>query len=751
VVTETQPGILRLARVSQTFEAEQGFLAVQRTEHDVLDLAGGTAESVQEGDGFRITLKDAAGKARVRLDVSFDLTGLLARPVLLPDAAEFNEIRFRLRCGNDESFHGFGGQNNAVDHRGSTIPIRSTEQGLGKDPELGEGDFSYQGHLHDTYFPLPYTLVTTSGPEARAHGLLLESSHRSRFLVCSEESDVLEIQVDTNALDGLRVLAGPTPRDVVRQFTDHHGRPNPVPDWAFGPWVAIQGMPLPVAEQADELDEHDIPLSTVWHQDFRDYADPDMPAMIDKFHGMGLRVLTYFNPFLDNGRSDWEELRSWGCLPQREDGTPYDFPWYDMQRSFVDFTNPEAWDWMVDRLEFAWDLGLDGWMADYGEWVIPDMVFHNGMDGWQYGNLYTVDWARINWEVMQAKRPDGDGVIFSRSGFLGSNRVLSVTWAGDQQTDWDLLDGIGSVIPYGTGLGLSGLSAFGHDIAGYTGIISPASTKELYFRWTQFGAWSPIMRTHRGNAYQYNWNWNRDADTIAQFRSYALLHLRMLPYLTALHAEAMESGLPAMRAVLLEFPEWEGARDAVHEYLLGPAFLVAPVIQEGATTRDVRLPPGRWYRFPEGTAVEGDKVLTENAPMDRIPVFIRAGGVAVMLPDTVRRAEPVPGKPDVPAASELALRQLEILVGAGRDGELLLSDGTRVTARMLGEPSTSAAMDACGSGDDPWVRDCIGQEGLTRAVPRTGPGMLVAGGMQIEIMGGPAERRYVARVFDGVE
>lgn len=750
VIAESLPGIVRLARVVESFAWNQGFLAVSQDVQQVVDPAAGTAELDAGDDTWRVTLRMPDGTAVARLDLFAEATGMRILPAALPGAGDVDQVRFRLRCRDGESFYGFGGQNDAVDHRGHVLPIRSTEQGLGKDPDCPE-DVLCAGHLHDTYFPLPYTVVATSGDDARAHGILLESTYRSRFLVCAPgDPEALEIQVALASLGGLRVLAGPSPRDVVRQFTDHHARPNPLPDWAFGPWVALFGDPAPVAEQADLLDLHDIPLSTVWHMDFRDYEHPDLPAMIAKIHGMGLRVLTYFNSFLDEGSPLFDQARDAGWMPHREDGSPYWVQWWDIQRSLVDFTDPNGWASMTARLDAAWDLGLDGWMADYAEWVVPDMRFDNGMTGWEYGNLYPVDWARINHAAQARKRPDGDAVVFSRSGYLGSNRYLGVTWAGDQQTDWSLLDGIGSVIPYGTGLGLAGVSAFGHDIAGYTGLISPPSTKELYFRWTQLGAWSPVMRTHRGSSEEQNWDWNRDDETIAHFRAYALLHLRMLPYLAALHAEAVRSGLPAMRSALLEFPAWDGAKDAVHEFLLGPAFFVAPVIEEGAITRSVRLPPGTWYRFPEGTLVPGDRTVVEDAPLDRIPVFLRAGGVAAMLPDTVRRAEPVPGRPDVPDAATLQAARLEVPVGAGAPGELLLADGTRITVSPDAGAAGAGDLPACGDGQDPWTTDCHVADGAWLAVPRSGPGLSKAGGMALSVAGGPPARRYLFRVAGGV-
>jgi len=746
-VVRFKPGMIRLARVSSSFEWDQGFLAVSRDEAAVTDFADAVA-TWTEDDGTVTAMLSEDGVDLAAVTFQPEQTGYLFQVEILPGSGDVNEVRFLLECGSGEAFYGFGGQNDAVDHRGHTIPIRSTEQGLGKDPDVPEWELSYPGHLHDTYFPLPYTLVATSGGSARAHGLILESTYRSRFLVCTDESpDTLEIQVDTDDLGGLRVLAGPTPADVVRQFTDHHYRPNPVPDWTFGPWVALFGDPAPVAVQADELDLHDIPLSAVWHMDYREYHHPDLPAMIAKIRGMGLRVLTYFNSFLDDYDDWFFTARDQGFMPHREDGSPYWVQWYDVKRSIVDFTDPNGWNFMKERLDFAWSLGLDGWMADYGEWVVPDMRFDNGMTGWEYGNIYPVDWARINDDALVRARPDGDAIFFSRSGFLDSNRYLKVVWAGDQQTDWDILDGIGSVIPYGTGLGLSGVSAFGHDIAGYTSLATYPSTKELYFRWTELGAWSPIMRTHRGNYEEYNWDWNKDQDTIDHFRRYALLHLRLAPYLVALHAEAVRSGLPAMRSLVLEFPEWEGARHAVHEFMLGPAFFVAPVIHEGAVTRSVTLPPGRWYRFHDGSALTGGQTIDEAAPLEFIPVYVRAGGIAVMTTDDVRRFEPDPRNPELPYVRDVQQRRLEILVGAGGSGRLELADGTVIAASGDSVTTVPTGIAECGQDESQWDTDCFVRSGQFTLISLRGNSAVELAGMKVSVTGGPSTRRYVVRVF----
>jgi len=312
-------------------------------------------------------------------------------------------------------------------------------------------------------------------------------------------------------------------------------------------------------------------------------------------------------------------------------------------------------------------------------------------------------------------------------------------------------------------LGLAGVSAYGSDIAGYTGIVSPPSTKELYLRWLALGAFSPVMRTHRGNRSEQNWNWDRDAETIARFREYSILHLRLLPYLTALHDEAVRSGIPAMRHVLLEFPGWEGAARADHVFLLGPALLVAPVLEKGATTRIFELPPGRWYRWEDGRILDGPQEVSVHAALGDIPVFLRAGGIVPMLPDSVRRLESVAGRPAGWSVEDVEGTALDVVVGAGGESSLGLSDGTGIsvtraedlTSEMtvrLGE--TDRDLPACLAGQRPLLDDCwsTAQDGHQVLACRSGPGEILYGPAvsleptRVRISGGPAQRRTVVRL-----
>ena len=167
-------------------------------------------------------------------------------------------------------------------------------------------------------------------------------------------------------------------------------------------------------------------------------------------------------------------------------------------------------------------------------------------------------------------------------------------------------------------LGLSAVPLTTHDIAGYSG---GPSTRELYMRWTELGALTTFMRTHEGLQALANWSWNTDAETLAHFRRFARVHEALAPELVALAEEASRTSLPPMRHLAMVFPDDVASRAISDEYMLGDTLLVAPVIAEGATTREVYLPPGTWFHVWTGTTHEGGGTITIDAPLGSPPLF----------------------------------------------------------------------------------------------------------------------------------
>lgn len=536
------------------------------------------------------------------------------------------------RCDAEGSFHGFGEQYNATDQRGEAFTLLVSEQGIGRDGEPR----SLFGDLHTSYFPMPWYL------DARGFGVLFHTDRRVEVDVCASQAEVAWTEVIGESETRWTVFHGPDPLDVIEQLGDEIGRPTAPPDWALGTWLCMQGGVERVREQVALAEEAGIPATVLWVQDwtgrrqnpgggygvqYRWVADetelyPDIEDFFQELHDGGYRVVGYVNPFVDAGLDDhWPELEAGGMLPlDPETGDVYRFIGPRGSMTTADLSNPATQDYIKEHLTAAVrDVGLDGWMADFAEWLPLDAEIHTG-DAAAFHNRYPEAWQRLTREVMEQERPDGDWLMFARSGWTGVQSVSQVHWVGDQEADWSESDGLPTVVPAMINLGLSGQPFATHDIAGFSG---GPSDKELYLRWTELGAFTPFMRTHDGNERDENHRWDTDAETTAHFVRMARVHEALGPELAEWMQEGEATGAPVVRHLMLEFPDDVETWPISDQYLLGPDLLVAPVLHPGVSERDVYLPEGRWFLVWDGTEHVGPDWIVAPAPIGEPPVFAR--------------------------------------------------------------------------------------------------------------------------------
>jgi sulfoquinovosidase len=383
-------------------------------------------------------------------------------------------------------------------------------------------------------------------------------------------------------------------------------------------------------------------------------------------------------------------------------------------------------------LRKALDLGFTGWMADYGEWLPPDAVLASGEDALKAHNRYADNWMILNREVLNERTDGKPRLFFARSGWFRSNEITPVVWAGDQRTDFEPDDGLPTVIPLGVNLGLSGISTFGHDVAGYQSSTNPPSTKELFFRWTTLGALSPVMRTHHGTVPQLNWRLDKDADTLAHYKRWAQFHTALLPYFEGHAAQATATGVPIMRAMALAFPEDDNSWTNSSQYMLGGALLVAPILSANATSRSVHFPAGAWISFDGKQKFEGPSDAMVNAPLSEIPIFVRAGSVVPLLHPSVETFLPA-AKPTVDLGAVKNYRKVLVYVGgSGSFGE---RDGTTYSLRategtMFADEGVEAP--ACGDAE---ARGCVDSSGPHRVLRLKGNGPAEVPGGVLRVVG----------------
>ncbi|MGB5812735.1 MAG: TIM-barrel domain-containing protein [Polyangiales bacterium] len=600
---------------------------------------------------------DAGGATVQYVNDDGTRSATLTANVVSPDTSEFtvelagdsaDSIAVGIRCDEQGTFHGFGEQYNATNQRGESFQLLVTEQGNGRDDSGG-----VSGDEHTTYFPMPYYV------DARGFGALFDTKRRVLVDLCATDEDIAWFEIVSGAPVTWRVFHGPTPVDVLRQLGDLVGRPAQPPLWAYDLWIGSQGGREVVLSEVDALESADIPVSAMWVQDWGgvrlnfdggfgvryvwepretcvpedlcaenedcSVCYPEFAEMVSGLHDRGYRFLTYVNPFIvDNGDPRFTEMEDMGLLVDDPDGgtyLPVIGPNIPERNGHPDFSNPTTIDYIAESLaDIVRDYGVDGWMADFGEWVPLDAIASDGSDGVERRNTFPIDWLRSTRQAMDAVRPDGDWAMFARSGFTGVQGVAQIHWTGDQETNWSELDGLPTVVPALINLGLAGQPFVTHDIAGFARGDGP-STKELYQRWTELGAFAPIMRTHQGADKQNNWRWDSDAETTAHFRKFTFVHCVLMDEWVGLAANWETTGAPIVRHMMLNYPDDPATWDLSDQYMIGDSLLVAPVVTEGATSRAVYFPAGDWYDVWTGDRIRGPVTVDVPGPVGAPPVY----------------------------------------------------------------------------------------------------------------------------------
>ncbi len=671
----------------ETIEMQTGsYLEDGSTVWTELIVGRGTADRVS-GDAiaWTWTLTDSDGEDAGTLR----LTDEIGFPALAFDAAEGNRVRWDAACTGDDHFAGLGQHAMDVDHVGEAFPLWVSEPGIGKvDDDDPPEDWYLTGTRHASSYPEAFLVR----PEPV--GLLVGNAARTEVDLCTAD----RWRLDTWAPSGrYQVIDADTPMGVVAAHSSLVGRAPLPPDWAFAPWNDAVGGAARVTEVATTLRAAGAPASVIWTEDWKGGEDtawgyhllpswsvdtglyPDTAAFDAGLEALGFKWFAYFSPFVVEGTVEAEETAEF--LIQDTAGDPYWFLGVTFENtSVLDLTRTDAVLWAQEKMQAAVDLGFDGWMADYAEWFPADAVVSNGSAEEQH-NLYPLWWQSTNEGVLGSR----DATFFTRSGWSGSTRLSPIGWAGDQRTSFDADDGLPTVLPMGIGAGISGIGMYGSDIGGYQSIGNAPSTKELWFRWCALGAFSPVMRTHHGAFADDNWQFDSDAETLAHYARYASVHALLFPYLRGVAQDWADAGIPMIRAPFLVYPteSW----DRIDAWLLGD-LLVAPVMEAGASSRQVDLPSGptQWYDWWSGAPVVSG---TFDAPMDAIPVFAPSGSIVPMYetpPDTLV-AGPLAG---VRTQSDVDVARV-VHVYAGADGAFTEADGTAYTSTGTATGSGSAS------------------------------------------------------------
>jgi alpha-D-xyloside xylohydrolase len=592
-----------------------------------------------------VTTDDPSGRV-LRVRISQAQNGGIRISVAADPADGVALISDTFAAAADDAFRGFGGRHNALDQRGNDFLGWVMQQNTGAG-ELQSAADLVPGGDSQYLFPNGKTAAYYVSPSfiAPRYAFLLERDELSRWRMASDRDDAWQVQLAASGID-FSVMPG-APLQSLPALTKLTGRHRAPPAWALGVMFdrlaeAFTQTPAQYeAEVRDDLTHIDalqLPVSGYRIEGWYELAPEARGPLIEAFKSRGIRTLTYFRSFAavdaagTEDSSTFTEALTNNYVADTALGTPYIFGGNFFGPSLlVDFTNPAAVAWWQARIKAALDEGADGFMQDFGEQALGDMAFADGRGGALMHNRYPALYHRATREAIdewRVEHPGHDDIwFFTRAGYAGldgSPHDEGGNFAGDGNTDFLPASGLQSQTPDMLNRGLAGAWGFTTDIGGYFDFVTPATTKELFIRWAQWATLSPFMRLHGSIMAGTHMPWTYDDETVAIWKSLSELRVRAAPYILATWQASEISGLPVARPLWLMFPGDATAAAQMQEWILGDDVLVAPVVEAGATARNVYFPEGCW-EAATGERFTGPVGANIEAPLNVLPYFFRCG------------------------------------------------------------------------------------------------------------------------------
>ena len=550
-----------------------------------------------------------------------------------------NRFWMRLYAHPDEHVYGCGEQASYFNLRNRNFPLWTSEPGVGRDKTTlttfyADVKDKAGGDYYTTYYPEP-TFVSS-----RKYWIHVDSFAYADFNF--KHADFHELffweipnQLVLNFKD--------TYLELVSDLTDYTKRPPKLPEFLLdGMVIGVQGGLEQVLTYLRQAQEADVKVSGIWAQDWagHNYTSfgkrlywnwklnetvyPNLKDEIKKLEKENIAFLTYICPFLLENESLFNEAKSNHYLALTKSGDVYKEDFGEFYCGIVDLTNPDAFNWYKNVIKTNLiDLGIKGWMADFGEYLPIDCVLHNQKDAKLMHNEWPVLWAKCNYEAVKESNKLGEVFYFMRAGAHGSQHYATSLWAGDQSVNWETHDGIASVIPAALSTGIIGNPFTHSDIGGYTSLHGNIRTKELFDRWLEMNVFTSYMRSHEGNRPTQNFQFYQDDDTLKLMARMTHIRVDLKPYINHLFDEAIEKGYPVQRPLFMHYEDDEKTYHLQYEYLFGQDIYIKPVVLPNQKAQELYLPKDKWIHLWTGDQYEGGQTVTVLCPIGYPPVFYR--------------------------------------------------------------------------------------------------------------------------------
>ncbi len=628
------------------------------------------------------------------------LTSSPSRGMALMDVDEKGHFMVdQLTLGVGECVYGFGERFTSFVKNGQVLETWNKDGGTGSD---------------QAYKSIPFYLTN------RGYGVFVNHPGDVSFEAASEKVSRVQFSVAGESLEYF-VIYGPTTKEILSKYTALTGRPALPPAWSFGLWLTTSFTTNYNEETCTEfikgMEDRDLPLHVFhfdcfWMREFnwcdfqwdpRTFPDPE--GMLRRLKERGLRICVWINPYIGQRSPLFEIGKKEGYFLKKPNGSVWQTDQWQPGMAIVDFTNPSACKWYAGLLEGLMDMGVDCFKTDFGERIPVDATYFDGSDPVRMHNYYPYLYNKVVFEVLKARRGEGEATLFARSATVGC-QAFPVHWGGDCHSSFESM---AESLRGGLSLCLSGFGFWSHDIGGFEG----TPPVEVYKRWIAFGLLSTHSRLHGSSSYRVPWVYDDEAVDVLRF--FTKLKCRLMPYIYSQAVETSQTGIPMMRAMVMEFPDDPACDTLDRQYLLGDRLLIAPVLSRDGSV-DYYVPEGIWTHYLSGKQIQGPRWVKEVHEFLSAPILVR--------PNSIVATGSNDDRPDYDYSDGVTFKLYQLMDGHHAEAQVTdLKGNTKIT---ISASRSGKSIQIEVSGEGKWSVDLIGDVSILQ----------VSGGIASEMKGG---------------
>lgn len=522
-------------------------------------------------------------------------------------------IREMLGLSIGEYIYGFGEKFSSFIKNGQTVEIWNNDGGTCSE---------------QSYKSIPFYV------SSRGYGVFVNHPEYVNFEVASETVSKVAFSIQGQKMEYF-IFGGKNVGEVISRYTDLTGKPALPPAYTFGLWLSTSFTTSydekTVNSFIDEMEQRDIPLEVFhfdcfWMKEFQwtgfewdKDMFPDPKSMLSRLKAKGLKICVWINPYVSQCAPIFDECMENGYFIKNLDGSVFQCDMWQPGLAIIDFTNPEAAQWFANKIKGLAEIGVDAIKTDFGERIPTEVTYFDGSDPYKMHNYYTYLYNKVVYEALSSAKGLNNACLFARSATTGGQK-FPVHWGGDcfsnYESMWETLRG-------GLSLCLSGFGFFSHDISGFEATGSP----DLYKRWTAFGLMSTHSRYHGNGSYRVPWNFDEESCDVS--RHFVKLKGRLMPYLFRNAVETNKTGIPMMRAMVIDYGYDRSALTVDTQYMLGDSLLVAPVFNEEGICEFYLPQGGTWTDIQTGEELSGGKWYIKKYDYFGLPLYAKPNSIIV--------------------------------------------------------------------------------------------------------------------------